>query len=63
MSTISVRIKANTVFARIYKKLHDNMAVIAATALDGGFMVATKYTSPFEAAGLEIINPWNQPSN
>ena len=33
-------------------------AVIAATAHDGGFMVATRDTSPFEAAGLRVINPW-----
>lgn len=33
-------------------------AVIAATALDGGFMVATRDTSPFEASGLKVINPW-----
>ena len=34
-------------------------AVIAATALDGGFIVATRDKSPFEAAGLKVINPWN----
>ena len=33
-------------------------AVIAATALNSGFMVATRDTSPFEAAGLKVINPW-----
>lgn len=31
---------------------------IAATAVARGFMVATRDTSPFEAAGLNIINPW-----
>ncbi|MBB4188941.1 MULTISPECIES: type II toxin-antitoxin system VapC family toxin [Sinorhizobium] len=31
---------------------------IAATAVTHGFMVATRDTSPFEAAGLDIINPW-----
>lgn len=31
---------------------------IAATAAARGFMVATRDTSPFEAAGLNIINPW-----
>ncbi|WEX79624.1 type II toxin-antitoxin system VapC family toxin (plasmid) [Sinorhizobium numidicum] len=31
---------------------------IAATAVAHGFMVATRDTSPFEAAGLDIINPW-----
>ena len=35
-------------------------AVIAATAHDGGFMVATRDTSPFEAAGLKVINPWSE---
>jgi len=31
---------------------------IAATAAARGLMVATRDTSPFEAAGLNIINPW-----
>lgn len=31
---------------------------IAAVAAVHGFMVATRDTSPFEAAGCEVINPW-----
>ncbi|MFJ1254296.1 type II toxin-antitoxin system VapC family toxin [Cupriavidus sp. CuC1] len=31
---------------------------IAATAAANGLTVATRDTAPFEAAGLEIINPW-----
>jgi predicted nucleic acid-binding protein len=31
---------------------------IAAIAATHGFTVATRDTSPFEAAGLPIINPW-----
>jgi toxin FitB len=31
---------------------------IAATAAARGLMVATRDTSPFEVAGLNIINPW-----
>jgi len=31
---------------------------IAATAAAHGLMVATRDTSPFEAAGLSVINPW-----
>ena len=31
---------------------------IAATAAAHGLMVATRDTSPFEAAGLDVINPW-----
>lgn len=31
---------------------------IAATATARGLMVATRDTSPFDAAGLNIINPW-----
>lgn len=31
---------------------------IAATAAARGLMVATRDTSPFEAAGLKVINPW-----
>ena len=31
---------------------------IAATASANGFIVATRDTSPFEAAGLTVINPW-----
>lgn len=33
---------------------------IAATALANGLAVATRDTSPFEAAGLNVINPWSQ---
>ncbi|MEE3503809.1 type II toxin-antitoxin system VapC family toxin [Acidiphilium acidophilum] len=32
---------------------------IAATAAQHGFLVATRDTSPFEAAGLTVINPWD----
>jgi predicted nucleic acid-binding protein len=31
---------------------------IAATAAAHGLMVATRDTRPFEAGGLEVINPW-----
>ena len=31
---------------------------IAATAIANGMMIATRDTSPFEAAGVPIINPW-----
>lgn len=31
---------------------------IAATAAARGMMVATRDTSPFEASGLKVINPW-----
>ena len=33
-------------------------AFIAAIALANGFTVATRDSSPFEAAGLNVINPW-----
>ena len=33
-------------------------AFIAAIALANGFAVATRDTSPFEAAGVNVINPW-----
>ena len=33
-------------------------AFIAAVALANGFTVATRDTSPFGAAGLNVINPW-----
>jgi hypothetical protein len=33
-------------------------AYIAAVAVAHGFAVATRDTSPFEAAGCEFINPW-----
>lgn len=35
-------------------------AFIAAIALANGFTVATRDTSPFEAAGLDVINPWER---
>lgn len=34
-------------------------AFIAAIALANSFTVATRDTSPFEAAGLNVINPWD----
>lgn len=34
-------------------------ACIAAVALANGFLVATRDTSPFQAAGLRVINPWD----
>lgn len=33
-------------------------ACIAAVALANGFIVATRDTAPFLAAGLDVINPW-----
>ena len=33
-------------------------AFIAASALANGFAVATRDTTPFEAAGVNVINPW-----
>lgn len=33
---------------------------IAATAVANGLAVATRDTSPFEAAGLKVINPWSR---
>ena len=32
---------------------------IAAIAASRGFIVATRDTAPFEAAGVPVINPWN----
>ncbi|MCF6370958.1 type II toxin-antitoxin system VapC family toxin [Rhizobium halophilum] len=32
---------------------------IAAIAAERGLVVATRDTSPFKAAGLKVINPWN----
>ena len=33
---------------------------IAATATANGLAIATRVTSPFEAAGLKVINPWSK---
>lgn len=33
-------------------------AIIASIAKEGSFIVATRDVSPFVAAGLEVINPW-----
>jgi predicted nucleic acid-binding protein len=33
-------------------------ACVAAVALANGFAVATRDTRPFEAAGVNVINPW-----
>jgi predicted nucleic acid-binding protein len=34
---------------------------IAAVAASRGFIVATRDTSPYEAAGVAVINPWKHP--
>lgn len=36
---------------------------IAATAAEHGFMVATRDTSPFTAAKIPVINPWEAQTN
>jgi predicted nucleic acid-binding protein len=33
---------------------------VAAIAASRGFIVASRDTSPFEAGGLEVINPWTK---
>ena len=35
-------------------------AYIAATAASRGFSVATRDTSPFEAAAVPVVNPWEE---
>ena len=35
-------------------------ALIAAMTLTNGFVVATRDESPFLAAGLDVINPWEE---
>ena len=50
------QIEASTAQNKTQLSLTDSM--IAATALAHGFKVATRDTTPFEAAGLKVINPW-----
>ena len=33
---------------------------IAATATDNGMIIATRDAKPFRAAGLQVINPWEE---
>jgi len=40
------------------RAIGDADGYIAATAKANGLTVATRDTSPFEAAGLKVINPW-----
>ncbi len=35
---------------------------IAAIAASRGFLVASRDTAPFEAAGMSVINPWKRPN-
>jgi len=35
---------------------------IAAIAASRGFLVASRDTTPFEAAGMTVINPWERPN-
>lgn len=54
----------DTVVALECAKLHvpdprsDRDALIAATALAHGLMVATRYVDDFKPTGVEILNPW-----
>jgi predicted nucleic acid-binding protein len=42
------------------KEIGTSDGYIAATAAARGLAVATRDTSPFEAAGLKVINPWTR---
>jgi len=35
-------------------------AMIAATALEHGFIVATRNTKDFEDTGVQLVNPWEK---
>jgi toxin FitB len=57
--------KAAEANAEIYAKtravgmtMHFPDAQIAAIAKSNGFAIATRDVVPFQAAGLEVINPW-----
>jgi len=54
--TALAQVEASTAHNKTQLSLTDSM--IAATALAHGFKVATRDTTPFEAAGLKVINPW-----
>jgi predicted nucleic acid-binding protein len=58
---------ATTTYARIRstarstgKAIGVTDAFIAAIAAHHGFTIATRDVSPFKAAGIPVINPWNQ---
>ncbi len=40
------------------RAISESDGYIAATAAVNGMMVATRGTSPFQAAGLKTVNPW-----
>lgn len=47
--------------ARAFRKAISTAdAYIAATAAANGLAISTRDTSPFEAAGLKVINPWSR---
>ena len=54
--TALAQVEGSTTQNKTQLSLTDSM--IAATALAHGFKVATRDTTPFEAAGLKVINPW-----
>ena len=41
------------------KKMGAIDALIAATALSGGFVLVTRNTKDFAYAGIEVLNPWD----
>jgi predicted nucleic acid-binding protein len=60
-------VAATVAYARIRAKAKaDGKAIgvadgfIAAIAAQHGFAVATRDTSPFEAAGIPVVNPWKK---
>ena len=53
------RLMASARAAGLAIRMADGM--IAATAAERGFAVATRDTSPFRAAGLRVIDPWAAP--
>lgn len=50
------QVEANSAKSKIQLSLIDSM--IAAIALAHDFQIASRDTTPFQAAGVEVINPW-----
>jgi len=62
---LSFDVEASEAYAELRAKARDKGKAIgtadgyiAATASANGLSVATRDTAPFEAAGIEVINPW-----
>jgi toxin FitB len=55
---VSIAIAQRCAFLHVPDPMPDYDAMIAATALEHGFIVVTRNTRDFEKTGVKLLNPW-----